>query len=201
MAEYRRHGSHGGRPRSWWLEDTGDDALDWVRRHNEPTIDELCDDLFEQLRAWRPWRCSTPTPASLYVAAPRGLPVQLLARCRQPARPVAANHAGRYQPTRNRLGGPDRRRRARRTDDANWVWAGADVIEPDHTRALISLSRGGSDAAMVREFDMATRTFVADGFSELPEAKSQIAWEDPDTPLVGTDFGPDSMTGPAIRGW
>ncbi len=57
------------------------------------------------------------------------------------------------------------------------MWAGADVIEPDHTLALISLSRGGSDAAVVREFDMRTRSFIADGF-ELPEAKTQISWED-----------------------
>ena len=35
-----------------WLEDvTGDDALDWVRRHNEPTLAELCDERFEQMRA------------------------------------------------------------------------------------------------------------------------------------------------------
>lgn len=65
-------------------------------------------------------------------------------------------------------------------DGENWVWGGADVIEPDHTRALISLSRGGSDAAVVREFDMTTQSFVADGF-RLPEAKSRITWEDHDT--------------------
>ena len=80
-----------------------------------------------------------------------------------------------------------------RADGKNWVWAGADVIEPELTRALINLSPGGSDAVVVREFDMLTREFVADGF-ELPEAKSQISWDDPDTVLVGTDFGPDSMT-------
>ena len=35
-----------------WLEDiTGDDALDWVRKHNEPTLAELCGDRFEQMRA------------------------------------------------------------------------------------------------------------------------------------------------------
>ena len=62
-------------------------------------------------------------------------------------------------------------------DDENWVWAGADVIEPDHSLALIELSRGGSDAAVVREFDMRTREFVADGF-EVPEAKTSITWED-----------------------
>ena len=34
-----------------WLEDiTGDDALDWVRRHNEPTLAELRGERFEQMR-------------------------------------------------------------------------------------------------------------------------------------------------------
>ncbi len=51
------------------------------------------------------------------------------------------------------------------------MWAGADVIEPDHALALISLSRGGADAVVVREFDMRTREFVSGGF-ELPEAKT-----------------------------
>ena len=78
-------------------------------------------------------------------------------------------------------------------DDENWVWAGAKVIEPDHSLALISLSRGGSDAAVVREFDMRTGEFVADGF-EVPEAKTQISWEDEDTVLIGTDFGEGSLT-------
>ena len=78
-------------------------------------------------------------------------------------------------------------------DDENWVWSGAIVIEPEFTRALVNLSRGGADAVVVREFDMQTREFVADGF-ELPEAKTQIGWDDPDTVLVGTDFGPDSLT-------
>ncbi|MDQ2636043.1 MAG: prolyl oligopeptidase family serine peptidase, partial [Actinomycetota bacterium] len=78
-------------------------------------------------------------------------------------------------------------------EDENWVWAGADVIEPDHHLALVELSRGGSDAAVVREFDMQTRQFVPDGF-ELPEAKTQITWEDENTVLVGTDFGEGSLT-------
>ena len=176
-----------------WLEDiAGDDALDWVRRHNEPTIDEFRDDRFEQLRAEALEVLDTDTRIP-YVRRrgeylynfwrdadnPRGL-----------WRRTTLAHYRSEEPEWDVLIDVDE---LARSDDANWVWAGADVIEPDHTRALISLSRGGSDAAIVREFDMATRTFVADGF-ELPEAKSQIAWEDPDTLLVGTDFGPDSMT-------
>lgn len=35
-----------------WLEDvTGDDALAWVRAHNEPTIAEFGGERFEQMRA------------------------------------------------------------------------------------------------------------------------------------------------------
>ena len=50
-----------------------------------------------------------------------------------------------------------------------------------------------TDAAVVREFDMRTAEFVADGF-EVPEAKTQISWEDEKTVLIGTDWGEDSLT-------
>ncbi|WP_280236409.1 prolyl oligopeptidase family serine peptidase [Nocardia cyriacigeorgica] len=81
-------------------------------------------------------------------------------------------------------------------EDENWVWGGAGVLRPAQSRALISLSRGGADAKVVREFDLETRTFIApeDGGFFLPEAKSQISWIDIDSVYVGTDFGPDSLT-------
>ncbi|WP_293413613.1 prolyl oligopeptidase family serine peptidase [Piscinibacter sp.] len=75
----------------------------------------------------------------------------------------------------------------------NWVWAGAECLGPDYRRCLISLSRGGADAKVVREFDSVAKSFVAGGFA-LPEAKSDVAWVDADTLYVGTDFGPGSMT-------
>lgn len=75
----------------------------------------------------------------------------------------------------------------------NWVWQGASLLRPDYRRALVSLSRGGSDAVVVREFDLTERAFVADGFA-LPEAKSDVDWIDADQIYVGTDFGPGSLT-------
>ncbi len=75
----------------------------------------------------------------------------------------------------------------------SWVWGGAKVRRPDLTRALVMLSRGGSDAQVTREFDLTTGEFVPDGFT-LPEAKSDVSWIDPDTLFVATDFGPGSMT-------
>jgi prolyl oligopeptidase len=75
----------------------------------------------------------------------------------------------------------------------NWVWAGAQILRPDYRRALVSLSRGGADATVVREFDLERRAFVKDGF-QLPEAKGGLSWIDQDHVYVSTDFGPGSMT-------
>ncbi|MGI4719993.1 MAG: prolyl oligopeptidase family serine peptidase [Janthinobacterium lividum] len=80
-----------------------------------------------------------------------------------------------------------------REEGENWVWGGVAWLEPAGDRCLVTLSRGGGDARVVREFDLAARRFVEDGFV-LPEAKSDVAWIDRDTLFVGTDFGPGSMT-------
>jgi prolyl oligopeptidase len=74
----------------------------------------------------------------------------------------------------------------------NWVWKGAEC-SPSLRHCLISLSRGGGDAVVTREFDPLARAFVTGGF-ELAEAKSSITYLDEDTVLFGTDFGPGSMT-------
>jgi prolyl oligopeptidase len=74
-----------------------------------------------------------------------------------------------------------------------WVWKGYDPLFPTYDRCLISLSRGGGDATQVREFDLASKQFVPDGF-QLPEAKNSVSWRDRDTLYVGTDFGPGSLT-------
>ncbi|MFO7655223.1 MAG: prolyl oligopeptidase family serine peptidase [Candidatus Krumholzibacteriia bacterium] len=75
----------------------------------------------------------------------------------------------------------------------NWVWKGANLLEPDYRRGLVSLSRGGSDASVVREFDTVAKTFVEDGFF-VPAAKSRVSWKDEDTVWIGTDFGEGSLT-------
>jgi len=176
-----------------WLEDVaGDEQLDWVRKHNDPTVAEFSDELFEQLRAEA--LEVLDTDARIPYVRRRGEYLYNFWR-------DATNPRGLWQrttlesyltedPEWDVIVDVDA---LARTDGEKWVWAGADVIEPELTRALISLSPGGSDAAIVREFDMQTRQFVTDGF-ELPEAKSRVSWEDVDTVLVGTDFGPDSMT-------
>ena len=176
-----------------WLEDiTGDDALDWVHRHNEPTLADLGGERFDEMRAEA--LAILDTDARIpYVRRrgeylynywkdadhPRGLWQRTTLdsyRTESPAWDVLLDLDALAE-----------------ADDEKWVWAGADVLEPDFSLALISLSRGGSDATVVREFDLRTRQFVTDGF-QLPEAKTDISWENADTVLVGTDFGPDSLT-------
>ena len=75
----------------------------------------------------------------------------------------------------------------------NWVWGGAQVLGPEGRHCLISLSRGGADAHVVREFDTVTKAFVEGGFT-LPEAKSTVEWIAANMVYVGTDFGPGSLT-------
>ncbi|TFI58736.1 S9 family peptidase [Sphingomonas parva] len=78
-------------------------------------------------------------------------------------------------------------------ESKSWVWHGADCLAPDYRRCLISLSPGGTDADVVREFDLQTGRFVDGGFV-LPEAKSYVSWVDADTLMVVSDFGPESLT-------
>ena len=80
-----------------------------------------------------------------------------------------------------------------KSEGENWVWGGSDCLAPDYNRCLISMSRGGADAKVTREFDVAKREFVKDGFY-VPEAKSRLDWIDINTVYVATDFGPGSMT-------
>jgi prolyl oligopeptidase len=78
-------------------------------------------------------------------------------------------------------------------EDTQWVFKGMDCLPPAHHLCLVSLSPGGGDATITREFDAASKKFVADGFN-LPLAKGGASWIDADTLFVATDFGPDSMT-------
>jgi prolyl oligopeptidase len=78
-------------------------------------------------------------------------------------------------------------------ENVNWSYGGSTCLEPEYVRCLVRLSRGGSDAVQVREFDMTTRQFVPNGFM-LPEAKQSVAWMHRDTLLVASNFGPGTMT-------
>ena len=75
----------------------------------------------------------------------------------------------------------------------NWIRGSTACLSPDYEHCMVELSYGGKDAAVWREFNTKTKSFVDGGFF-LPEAKTSVGWIDQDTLIVGTDWGEGSMT-------
>jgi prolyl oligopeptidase len=75
----------------------------------------------------------------------------------------------------------------------DWLLTWVETMPPAHGRAMLSLSRGGSDAATLREFDLTTKSFITDGFT-LSEAKSSVGWLDADTLLLWSAHGEGMAT-------
>ncbi|TPG43641.1 S9 family peptidase [Sphingomonas koreensis] len=80
-----------------------------------------------------------------------------------------------------------------KVEGKNWVFKGATCLQPEERYCLVNLSDGGEDAVTVREFDLTTGQFVANGFS-LPKSKQDVTWIDHDTILVARDWGAATMT-------
>jgi len=84
-----------------------------------------------------------------------------------------------------------------KTENANWVYKGVSCLPPEYVDCLVSLSDGGKDAVRVREYSIrgggVNAAFVTGGF-DVPEAKSEVVWEDRDTLLLATDWGADTLT-------
>ena len=79
------------------------------------------------------------------------------------------------------------------SEKANWVWKGASCARPAERRCLISLSDGGEDAVTIREFDVAAKSFVADGFI-LPKGKQDASYIDENELLLGREWTPGLLT-------
>jgi prolyl oligopeptidase len=75
----------------------------------------------------------------------------------------------------------------------DWILNGVQTMAGNHPRVILSLSRGGSDAVTLREFDTDSKTFVTDGFV-LPEAKGGAEWFDADTLLLSSAYGESMAT-------
>ena len=80
-----------------------------------------------------------------------------------------------------------------KTEKKNWVYKGVSCLPPQYSRCMLRLSDGGTDASTYREFDIASKSFVKDGFV-VPEAKSSVDWIDENTLLIGTKWGEDTLT-------
>lgn len=78
-------------------------------------------------------------------------------------------------------------------ENKKWVFAGASFLETDNEICLVSLSDGGTDEDVIREFNVKTKTFVNDGLF-FPSSKGGAAWIDKDNLLVARNFGAGTMT-------
>jgi prolyl oligopeptidase len=176
-----------------WLEEVeGEAAVAWVAGQNARTKARLCDATFpdEQAALRRLMESNDRIPnivqrgAFVYnfwtdAAHPRGV-----------WRRTTLDDYRREQPVWDVLLDIDALGAA---EGESWVWHGAKTLAPDHNRALVILSPGGSDASATREFDLATRQFVDGGFS-LPVAKNSAVWLDADTLLVAPAYDGDVTT-------
>lgn len=75
-----------------------------------------------------------------------------------------------------------------------WVYSGSSCLPPAQNKCMIALSDGGEDATIMREFDMATKSFVEGGFVIEEKSQGGVSWIDEDTLLVGRDFGEGTLT-------
>ena len=78
-------------------------------------------------------------------------------------------------------------------ENENWAYKGATFLYPGFERCMIKLSRGGSDAVEMREFDLVKKDFVKDGFF-VPQSKGSVSWVDKNTLIINTNFGEGTMT-------
>ena len=177
-----------------WLEQVHEArALDWVRAENARSLKPLQSDpnyrpFFDQALAIAEATDRIPKPEligrSVYNLWQDGTHVQGLWRHTTP------EDYGRAAPAWQTAIDLDA---LSRSEHHVWVWEGATCARPRDTRCLVALSEGGEDAVTTREFDLPTAQFVTGGFV-LPHAKQVADWEDENTILLGTDWGPGSMT-------
>jgi prolyl oligopeptidase len=177
-----------------WLEDVSSPkAMDWVKAHNQKSVGMLTKDrryakVEAEVRAIVMAKDRIPLPSlangwvyNFWQDAEhvRGL----WRRCRP-------EEYAKPDPKWEVLLDIDRLNKEEKQD---WVFHGATCLPPAHEDCLVSLSHGGKDADVVREFDVTKAAFVPGGFN-LPEAKTSVSWLDSGRIFVGTDFGPGSMT-------
>ena len=180
-------------PFVWMEEVEGERALDWVRAENARTLGVLeADPRYSQLLAAAQEIANTRDRLALgfiregylYNFWQDETHVRGILR-RSPLGPYAAG-----APVWETVLDIDALATA---ENANWVYKGLSCQPADGARCMVSLSNGGLDATTWREFDLETRSFVANGFV-IPEAKSSVDWIDANTLLVGTNWGEGSLT-------
>ncbi len=177
-----------------WLEEARSDrALAWVRAENDKTLAQLANDpRFEALKAEALAILDAEDRIPMVSFRPDGLYNfwQDRANPRGVLRRTTLDSYRTDTPQWETVLDIDALARA---DNREWVYQGMSCLEPDMRHCMVALSDGGKDATILREFDMATRSFVEGGFT-LPESQGSVSWVDKDTLLVSRDFGGGTVT-------
>lgn len=181
-------------PRAWLDEIDGEKAMAWVTSHNEASIARLSQDpRFEQNKA----DMLKILQANDRIPAPRFARGDMVDNFWQDADHVQGLWR-RASWASYRAGRPDWQTildvdALSKAEGKNWVYKGKDCLPPANNICLLTLSDGGLDASVVREFDIAKRAFVPGGF-DLPAGKQDVTWLDKDTVYVSREFTPGEVT-------
>lgn len=177
-----------------WLEDIeGDKALEWVRAHNKISDEAFTTQpLFTELRA-RYLKVFNDKERVIYPDLVGDMVYNLWQD--------EVNERGlwRMMSKEDYLKGKNEWKTVLDLDklsaeeNRKWVFKGASFLGPDNEICLLTISDGGKDESVVREFDAIKAAFVPGGFT-VGESKSSTAWIDRDNILVATDYGPGTMT-------
>lgn len=171
-----------------WLEDrTSKESLDWVHRQNEVTVAELQGDPSYQASFETALDLMTAEDNIAVGAALHGHVYNFWQD--------KTNVLGLWRRTSVASYKTDKPEwetiidfdQLAEKDGVKWVFSGASRLYPDFNRCLLSMSPDGGDASEMREFDIATKSFVEDGF-RAPASKSGFGWLNKDTVIVSAAF-------------
>jgi prolyl oligopeptidase len=176
-----------------WLEEIeGERALAFVEAQNRRTLSAYADAVFERDRDALAAIFDRPDNIP-FVSRRGGLLYNLWKDAAHPRglwRRTALDEFRKAQPQWELLLDLDKLAADENEDWAlNWV----ETLPPAHGLAILSLSCGGSDAVVLREFDLEAKTFVASGFT-LGEAKTSVGWLDQNALLLSSAYGEGMAT-------
>ena len=175
-----------------WLEEIeGGRALDFVEKQNRLTLDAFSDAAFARDRDTLAAIYDRPDNIP-YVGRRGGLLYNLWKDAANPRgvwRRTTIAEFRKAKPSWETLLDIDK---LAADEGEDWL-VGWILSQPGRPRAILCLSRGGSDAVTLREFDTDIKSFVADGFV-LPEAKGGADWLDTDTLVLSSAYGNEMAT-------
>ncbi|MEO7312404.1 MAG: prolyl oligopeptidase family serine peptidase [Chitinophagaceae bacterium] len=177
-----------------WLEEVdGDKALEFVKKQNKITEDRLTKEAAYQPIYNKALEINNSTDRIVYPTIYKDFiynfwqdkeHVRGIWRRSSKSSYVAGNPAWETLLDLDEMG---------KKDGIKWVFKGASGLYPAYDLFLISLSKGGGDATVTKEFDVIKKAFVDNGFY-IPESKGGASYIDKNTLIVSTDFGENTIT-------